>query len=177
MILFDVSNEDNVLSFECAGNIASVSVLTVPALKRSHSRDGVSSESLARQWLCIYGVGKSQAPPVALVTSACLAYLAWSFREGGQLGEGMPKNTAWLYGAAALLTLGIVPYTLILMSHTNNLLSAKAAQALESRQEGATITFDGNEFSKLLNRWANYNIVRSLLPLSGAITALVAVVG
>jgi hypothetical protein len=40
----------------------------------------------------------------------------------------MPKNTTQLYGLAAALTIGIVPFTLIFMSSTNNKLFGKAAQ-------------------------------------------------
>ncbi|KAH6667369.1 hypothetical protein B0J14DRAFT_704472 [Halenospora varia] len=149
-----------------SGNIASVSMFTVPAIRLAHSKDGLSSVVLAKLWEDIYEAGKATNPPVAAAVTSSFAYLAWSSRGGAHL----PKNCSQLYGLAALLTIGIVPYTLMFMLGTNNKLSAKA-----KRQSGAvSVPAYDDAFAKLIDRWSTLNLCRSLLPLFGGVVGLVA---
>lgn len=110
---------------------------------------------------------------MAVGVTSSFAYLAWSFREGTSLSRQVPKASGRFYGLAALLTFGIVPFTLIFMARTNNALSAKAAEALRDQPGSESTTLGDHEFSELLKRWNNYNICRSCLPLLATITALV----
>lgn len=83
----------------------------------------------------------------------------------------MLKRTTQLYGLAAALAIGIVPFTIIFMSSTNNKLFGEAAQ----RGKGISAYDDG--FAVLIERWKTLNFVRSLLPLLGGIVSLVATFG
>ncbi|KAH7418806.1 hypothetical protein BKA64DRAFT_208632 [Cadophora sp. MPI-SDFR-AT-0126] len=149
-----------------SGNIAAVSMFTVPAIRQAHSQDGVSSVVLAKVWESVYEAGKALNPPVAAGVTSSFAYLAWSSRVGVHL----PKNCSQLYGLAALLTIGIVPFTFILMAGTNNKLSAKA-----KRQSGAvSVPAYDDAFAKLIDRWGTLNFCRSLLPFLGGVIGLVA---
>lgn len=73
-----------------------------------------------------------------------------------------------LYIAAAALTVGIVPYTLVFMTGTNNALLKKAK---------AESTSDADkEVSGLIKQWNSLNLGRSVFPLAGAICAIVATI-
>jgi hypothetical protein len=109
----------------------------------------------------MFSSGKTQNPPIAVVTAVSFSYLAWTLRS-------LPGNKARLYGAAAVMTIGIVPWTLLMMNPTNQKLLAKADNA-------AAVEGDENEVQDLLKRWTTLNGIRSLLPLLGSVTAVVAV--
>lgn len=76
-----------------------------------------------------------------------------------------------LFWVAAALTVGIVPYTLILMKSTNDKLHRFAKKA----EKEELSTYEIGESEQLLKRWGTLNAVRSLLPLTGAILAGVVV--
>jgi uncharacterized membrane protein len=80
----------------------------------------------------------------------------------------VPKNSVALYSIAAVLTIGIVPWTIIAMMPTNNKLLAKAEQS-------ASVMADDKEVSDLLRKWTILNGIRSLLPLAGTAVAFAAV--
>lgn len=92
-------------------------------------------------------------------------YLAWQFRQGSSLYRKTVYSRSGLCLAAAAFTVGIVPYTLIRMSGTNNALLQRAQSTEASSQE----------VSNLTERWSRLNFVRSLLPLAGAACGVVAV--
>lgn len=77
-----------------------------------------------------------------------------------------------LYGLAALLTVGIAPYTLVIMKGTNGRLIAKSEEK-ETVREGKTGGEEG-EVRGLLESWARLNAVRSLLPLVGGLAGVMA---
>lgn len=109
----------------------------------------------------MFSSGKAQNPPIAAAAAASFSYLAWTLRS-------VPGNKARLYGAAAVLTIGIVPWTLLAMNPTNQKLIAKADST-------ATVKDDEKEVEELLKKWGTLNGIRSLLPLLGSAAAVVAV--
>ncbi|KAK2014962.1 DUF1772-domain-containing protein [Colletotrichum eremochloae] len=130
-----------------AGAGASVSMFTVPAILQSSSEPAHA----LRLWRHIFLNGASTGPKVALVTFLSLAYTAYDHHNRG---------AGWKpYATAGVLSLAIVPFTLILMSSTNNALMA-GAQGLE------TLTW--SETTELLTRWRTLNFVRSLISLASA---------
>lgn len=84
----------------------------------------------------------------------------------------MPKNSALIYSTAALLTIGMVPYTMIFMLPTNDKLTAKAEQHASAK--GAVAT-DDKEVIELLKKWSFLSGVRGLLPLMGGVVSLAAI--
>lgn len=149
------------------GNIAALSMNAVPALVRSHNEDNLSPKLLVRQWRNVYEAGKSQNQPVAGFTAAAFLYLAWSVRATGPPLR-LAYNAPGLYCTAAILTLSIIPYTIVAMRPTNGALLkiAKSADELSDRVKA--------EGFELLDRWTNLNGVRSLLPLAGGILGIIA---
>lgn len=109
--------------------------------------------------------GKTQNPPIAAAVAASFFYLAWSVRSGGPLFKQTAYSRSGLFSAAAILTLGIVPYTMATMSTTNDALLEKAKSA-----PGISDT----ETSRLIERWTTLNALRGYLPLAGAAVGIVA---
>lgn len=74
-----------------------------------------------------------------------------------------------LYGLAAVLTMGIAPFTALVMSGTNERLivlsEGKGAGVGGKEKEDV----QGKEVRGLLEGWGRLNAVRSLLPLAGAL--------
>jgi hypothetical protein len=71
------------------------------------------------------------------------------------------------YVTAAVLAVAIVPYTLLLMKPTNDLLHSAAAG-----------TGNGSvDVSSLIDKWAALNLGRSLLPLSSAVVGMLTFLG
>ncbi|KAJ5556465.1 DUF1772-domain-containing protein [Penicillium frequentans] len=109
---------------------------------------------------------KKKAPPIAVAVASSLTYLAWSVRQGGPLYKTTVYSRSGLYLAAAVLTIGIVPYTLIFMVGTNNALMKKAESTSDADKE----------VPDLIERWKTLNLGRSIFPLAGAICAVVATI-
>lgn len=150
------------------GNIAALSMNAAPALLRARSEDRLPTTNVVKLWRNFYESGKSQNPPIAVLTASAFFYLAWSTRSGLPLFRQVARNTPTLYGTAAILTLGIMPYTIIAMSSTNNALLAKAKLVSEPT---AQISM---EIEELVSKWISLNVFRSLLPLAGGLLGIFA---
>jgi hypothetical protein len=127
---------------------------------------------LARQWKYIFDDGKVQNPSVAVIAGTSFAYLAWSVRSGTALSLIVPKNSVQIYSAAALLTYGMIPYTMIFMLPTNDKLMAKAEQAFGAK---GAVAADDKEVGELLRKWSILSGIRSLLPLLGGVVSMAAI--
>ncbi|KAJ5889922.1 DUF1772-domain-containing protein [Penicillium tannophilum] len=149
-----------------SGNIAALSTITVPALVQSQNEHHKSQSLLTKQWRALYEIGKKKNPPIAAAVASSLAYLAWSVRQGGPLYKKTVYSRSGLYLAAAVLTVGIVPYTLICMTGTNSALMKKAESTSDADKE----------VPDLVERWNTLNLGRSVFPLAGAICAVVATI-
>ncbi|KJX93997.1 hypothetical protein TI39_contig4228g00007 [Zymoseptoria brevis] len=130
-----------------AGLIASVTVITVPAIKLAPTVD-----LLAKQWLKCYKLGKAMAPPLAIICSSCFAFLAYQTR--GNLGT-FPVTPSALYAAAALIAPTIIPYTLTVMN--------SSVTALETRGEGTADAPSDAETKAWVEKWSRMNLHRALL--------------
>ncbi|PTU24154.1 hypothetical protein P175DRAFT_0497273 [Aspergillus ochraceoroseus IBT 24754] len=151
-----------------AGNIASFSLVTAPALLQSCHSYQVPASLIVKQWRELYEKGKRQNPPIAASVAAAFAYLAWSVRQGTSLAPLAPRNGVALYSAAAVLTLGIVPWTLIAMTSTNKALLDRASATWVSTDKS------NEEVEGLLEKWTVLNAIRSLFPLAGGIVGYLA---
>ncbi|KAL2861941.1 hypothetical protein BJX68DRAFT_260740 [Aspergillus pseudodeflectus] len=153
-----------------AGNIAGYSLVSIPALLTSHHEYGAPIPLIVKQWRDMYNTGKAQNPPIAVITAAAFAYLAWSVRESTTpLAVLAPRNATALYSAAAALTVAIVPWTIAAMSGTNaQLLERAGAKGWVPTDEAAEETED------LLHKWTFLNAVRGLFPLVGGVVGYLA---
>ena len=150
---------------QITGNIAGLSTIVTPALIKSHKDDQPPSGLLAKQWRNLYENGKSRNPPVAATVTAAFLYLAWSVRSGSSLSRKTPLSRSGLFSAAAALTLGIVPFTFVAMTNTNNSLLERS-ETLKVVSEEETVD--------LIEHWTNLNQIRGLLPLLGGLCGIAA---
>lgn len=146
------------------GTIASISLISVQAISRSTKEDRLSAAHAVKLWKNNFEAGIALAPPIAVATASSLGFCAWSAPK--LLTFGVPNDR--LFAAAALLTVSIVPFTIIFMGSTNDKLLRLA------KKEDLT-TSETQESEALLKRWAFLNAVRSSLPLAGALVTGVAV--
>ncbi|KAK0638324.1 Anthrone oxygenase encC [Lasiodiplodia hormozganensis] len=153
-------------AFWLSGNIAALSFISVPALNLAKGDGAANAGSLTRLWRYNYELGKAQNPPIAALTAASLSFLAWSSRAAP-----MPL---YLYGAAAALTVGIVPYTIATMRITNNKLIKKSEEIGRQGLSAQVSVDEEMEVQELLKRWTWLNGIRSILPALGGIAAFLA---
>ncbi|GKZ33040.1 hypothetical protein AbraIFM66950_002759 [Aspergillus brasiliensis] len=151
-----------------SGNIAALSMNAVPGLVRSREEHNVPHQLIVRQWKNMYEAGKTQNPPIAAATATAFLYLAWSVKSGSPLFRQTAYNCVGLFSAAAIVTLSIVPYTLVAMSGTNNALLKLAGSKQELSHQ------DIEEINDRLQQWRTLNFVRSLLPLAGTMVGMAA---
>lgn len=80
-----------------------------------------------------------------------------------------------MYAVSALLTICIVPYTLLFMVATNKKLVSKEEEtsslSLTEMVKEAEVT-EGESTKMLVDRWATHNLIRSTFPLAGAVLGL-----
>lgn len=138
-------------------------------MAQGHKDDKLSTEKTARLWKALFVRGKSQNPPIAAATASAFLYLAWSVRSGTALHHIARPNASILYSLAAVLTVGIVPYTFAAMSSTNNALLARA----EGKSADASSPTDA-EVESLLRKWGSLNAGRSLFPLTAGLLGIFA---
>lgn len=109
-----------------------------------------------RQWQTAYHAGHRTMPRVAALTALGHAVVAW--QQAGRGGE-------WRgLAAAAVLTLAIVPFTFAFIMPTNNALEREIARETKTLSRAAAVA--------LLQKWARWNLLRSVLPLAGAACAV-----
>lgn len=122
-----------------------------------------------RQWRVSFGRGKLLNPGVALVSAFAYAYLSYTFY--GTLNHGKAE----MYGAAALATMGIWPYTVLGMMGTNRKLNEKVEEmkGLGVGEKATEVGLARGESAKeLVDKWGVLNVGRGLLPLVGAVLGL-----
>lgn len=119
---------------------------------------------------------------MALVISTTFAYLGYTVRPSStaaastSLLRSQPSSTTSnLYYVAAVLTVGIAPFTLGVMWPTNTKLKeyAEKEEGGESKEEGEEV-LEAVEVQGLLKKWSNLNAVRGALPLAGAVVGAIA---
>ncbi|KAJ4041031.1 hypothetical protein NW761_010135 [Fusarium oxysporum] len=129
-----------------SGFIASLSLAGIPAALQLSGPPGVSV------WQVLFNRGFALMPKLAGTTAIAYLYAAYTAHQQGRNWKGL--------AASAALTVSIVPFTIIFMSSTNELLFKASAGTLDASQE---------DVATLIGRWGGVlNLVRSLLPLAGA---------
>jgi len=129
--------------------------MVVPALQADAKS---STKGMATQWLRMYSIGKAQNPPIAAAAAASFLYLAYVVPL---------RSQAAVYVAAAVSTLGIVPWTLVAMVKVNSQLAAKAKEEVVAEAKD-----DRVQSVELIRKWGVLNLVRSAFPLLGAVLGM-----
>src|SRR5438045_4213503 len=93
-----------------AGASFAMSALVVPRILES------PSPLLLRQWKHLFEIGRATMPPLSLLTTLAVSYLAYESKNNS---AALPHK--WkLYLISSILNIGIIPYTLTIMLPTNN---------------------------------------------------------
>lgn len=152
-------NPDLTNSSSSPGLISAISIQAIPLILTSPPPHPL------RQWRLIYDKGSRSAPPFALLAATSLAYASYakahSIVDSGQGASWQPL------AAAAAATVAIVPYTILTMASTNNVLIADSDRlAKEGKGKLSEVEVKG-----LVWKWGKYNLFRALFPLGGAVLA------
>ncbi|KAL2129519.1 hypothetical protein VTI74DRAFT_7647 [Chaetomium olivicolor] len=152
------------LSSFSSGVSLAFSCVLVPRLLES------PSDIMLTQWLHTYALGAATMPLAAAATTAGYIFL-------GLRTPGISLFRSRMYLAAGALTVGIVPYTVLVMRGTNNRL-----RALEERASAKTVELPAPEVRAeeertakgLVDWWGVLNLGRTGLLVAGAVCGLVA---
>ena len=129
-----------------------LSLMTIPLFLDTNTQPA----HMLTQWVRLYHYGHLVLPSMAIATFFIYAYVV----RGKRRAPGSP----WVaYAAAAVVTVGIIPFTLVIMTPTNETLFRLEE---ESKGEAAVATLD--QVQELVTRWGRMHFVRSLFPLVGA---------
>ncbi|KAI0162975.1 hypothetical protein BJ166DRAFT_525022 [Pestalotiopsis sp. NC0098] len=128
-----------------SGAGAAISLFTItPILASSAPRD-----VLLHQWHLAYTLGKSYMPPAAGAIAA------------SYLGAAYYSPNEWRgFAAAAALTVGIVPFTLLLIMPTVRALEGMLGDGRDGKEADA-------EAREVMQSWSRWNFARAMLPLVG----------
>ncbi|OGM47484.1 hypothetical protein ABOM_002548 [Aspergillus bombycis] len=129
----------------------SVYGLAMPAFLQTVPRSG----QLVGYQRCLYRIGTTKGRVLGLTTTFLYASVSVY-----QYMSGEPWH---LSAAASLTTIGLVPFTEIVMAPTNNALARLETET----NKGMVVSWEETE--QLVQRWDRLNAVRALFPLAGAI--------
>lgn len=126
-----------------------------------------SESTVLTQWLWTYNRGKAVCPLIAASGSACALAATTLLR----LHAGRMTSRAWVFAAAAVLPVTIAPLTFLVLDRTNDPLKARERKARVAVERGEGNDEVTEETRGLLEVWREWNAVRSLLPVAGAVCA------
>ncbi|KAL8713294.1 MAG: hypothetical protein Q9220_002493 [cf. Caloplaca sp. 1 TL-2023] len=142
-----------------SGGVLAVSYGFVPSMAQA------PNTLLVREWQTTYGRGAAASPALAIVSTISYLYLSYN------LSFTLNQHKAEVYALAAAAVGSIVPFTLIFMKNINRKLKNKVEDSKDlDRSEEMNESKDrkGEHSNELLSRWATWNFIRGLLPLTGA---------
>jgi hypothetical protein len=123
------------------------------------------------QWRRIYDIGVASAPKIAAASASAFAFAAYSISKSRTAaGASIASDPVYLLSAAAVSTVMIAPWTLLVMLPTNEALDEKVAAATT----GISAAND-DALQSLLKKWAGLNGIRSVFPLIGAVIGLLVI--
>ncbi len=129
-----------------------LSLIAIPLLLDSNTQ----TDQLLRQWVCLYNYGHRLLPAISIATLVTYAYVVYRKWTGG---------ASWTsYAVAGALTVGIIPFTLIFMHSTNNLLF-RLEEEIGANPKVTTL----ENAQTLVTKWSRMHLVRSCFPLAGAL--------
>ncbi|KZV71139.1 hypothetical protein PENSPDRAFT_752003 [Peniophora sp. CONT] len=147
-----------------SGAILSSSAFGVPALLTTSGATDAPL-SLLRAFERFYNRGKAAVPPFATLSAASFTYAALRASSVPFVTNRTfaAAHRSFLFGAAAALTIGILPYTLLVMIPGIKTLVKGAEDKLEAKKLGSDRAIGG------VVAWNAQNWVRGALPLVGCV--------
>lgn len=129
----------------------SLSLMTIPLFLDTNTQ----TAHMLHQWVRLYHYGHLLLPSMSVATLLLYAYVALNKRA---------SSAPWRsYAMAGAVTVGMIPFTLLVMVPTNN--------TLFQLDDGIKITAAVTSLDyvrELVTRWGRMHFVRSLFPLLGA---------
>jgi hypothetical protein len=132
------------------GAIASITLVAIPVAQATPA-------STAQIWHGLFNRGHAIMPKLAVTVAATCAYAAYDSYSNRGYWKG--------FLGAAGLTIAIVPFTLLFINSVN-------ATLMHAAKGSSTLTV--TQISELASKWGLLNLVRSFLPMAGAVTGLIA---
>ena len=117
-----------------------------------------SDESLLHQWQTMGAIGKVVVPPLTLIASG--AHFLNSYMTHTQ-----PQHYRFM--TAGVLSLAILPYTLIALGPTN----AELASREEKKENSPDYGLSNLDVKELIDRWSTRSVVRGFLLLASTIVS------
>lgn len=154
-------------SYFCAlGSMISLSAIAIPVLLETTT----NSPQLFYQWTRIYRYGHQVLPGMAIGT-----FLLYSFECFQRRRAQKPKP--WrLLALAALVTISIIPFTLLIMKPTNDELFRleSVTRMVQPGEQLVVKVMAINQAKGLVVKWAFMHAIRSTFPFIGAVIGAVA---
>lgn len=141
-----------------SGCMNSLSLIAIPVFLDTTS----SATQLYHQWARMYHYGHQVLPAMALTTGFSYAYFSWRRRSA--------KRGWAVYTIAGIVTVLMIPFTLIFMVPTNDELFALEA----STQKGVSAPGGLERAVGLVRTWSRLHLARCLFPLAGALIGMMA---
>ena len=129
-----------------------LSLTTIPLFLDTNTQ----SAHMLTQWVRLYHYGHLLLPSMAIAT-----FLMYAYTVNAKWASGNKWVTC---AAAGVVTVSMIPFTLIVMAPTNSTLFRLEK---EIKVEAAVATLD--QVQALVTRWGRMHFVRSLFPLVGAV--------
>lgn len=153
----------NISTASCLAGISfSTSFTLVPRLLES------PTPLLLQQWQRAYNFGKTRLAPVFALNGLGYFYLAWATRHL-PVTTVIRKSTGYLI--AGICTVGIIPYTLLVLRPTNSKLLKRAdeTKALGKADEVVEIGLGSETAHALVDWWGVLNLGRAVIGGVGAL--------
>ncbi|KAH7380917.1 hypothetical protein BKA64DRAFT_749649 [Cadophora sp. MPI-SDFR-AT-0126] len=138
-----------------SGMTLSTSLTTVPRLLES------PPSLLLQQWGHMYDRGKKTGSPIALLSSTSFFYLAYKAHTSLSL-----SHKVYSYILAGLLSIGIIPYTFVVLVPTNRQLLRKVevlGKVELSREDEKEMREAERSAHQLVDWWGVLNLGRGVL--------------
>ncbi|EOA85726.1 uncharacterized protein SETTUDRAFT_169632 [Exserohilum turcica Et28A] len=149
-----------------SGFMVSLSIIAIPVLVETKT----DANQLFHQWTRVYHYGNQLIPGIAIGT-----FLLYTFACFQRRTAERPKS--WrLLALAGLVTVSIIPFTLLIMKPTNDKLFhlESVTRTAKPAEHAGVKAIELKEAEELVVWWASMHAVRSTFPLIGAIIGIVA---
>lgn len=155
------------------GGIFSFSAASIPVVlarleeevHESTSNKTKATTTAAKYWLSLYETGKGIFPALALIPASAHACNAIFSRD--------TSSVKYLLIGAVGFTIGIVPYTIILMGRLNATIAGFTSPSSSSVKKGEEEEDkDKEELVRLMKVWKWMNFGRASLPLVASVLAV-----
>ncbi|KZV71141.1 hypothetical protein PENSPDRAFT_650895 [Peniophora sp. CONT] len=140
----------------------SASAWGIPAILATSNSPDAPLTTL-RAFERLYNRGKASAPPLATLAAASFSYAALRASNVPFINNGSfaAAHRTLLFGTAAALTVGIMPYTFAVMMRGIKILIKAGKNEVEAEKFGKDKAVEG------VAVWGTQNYIRAMLPLVG----------